>query len=75
MEITNETHTQYAVVHPRTISNMIWRKNENVLCDASHFKSICVMYGLILCLYKMIVLLYSPAAVDLVKQLFVHIFE
>ena len=30
MEVTNETHMQYAVVHPRTISNVIRRKDEKV---------------------------------------------
>jgi len=42
MEVTNETHMQYAVVHPKTINNMIWRKNEKVLCDAPHFRSIFI---------------------------------
>ena len=36
MEVSNETYMQYAIVQPRTASNVIWRKNEKELCYVMH---------------------------------------
>jgi hypothetical protein len=58
MEVTNKTYMQYAIVHPRINSSLIWRKNEKVLYYIMHIILNKYVQGLFLYLYKMTMFIF-----------------